>query len=43
MRFSVSRHDVRIQVLVATFDEADTPFAATWRAVGVVMLVAPFR
>jgi hypothetical protein len=34
MRFAAHRHDVRIQVLVATFDDADAPFAATWRAVG---------
>ena len=34
MRFAVSRDDVRIQVLVATLDHADAPFAATWRAVG---------
>jgi hypothetical protein len=34
MRFSLSRHDVRIQVLVATFDDPDAPFAVTWRAVG---------
>jgi hypothetical protein len=34
VRFAVSPRDVRIQVLVATFDDADAPFAATWRAVG---------
>ena len=34
MRFATARHDVRIQVLVATFDDADVPFAATWREVG---------
>ena len=34
MRFAVSDRDVRIQVLVATLDEGDVPFAATWRAVG---------
>jgi len=34
MRFAMRRHDVRIQVLVATLYDADAPFAATWRAVG---------
>ena len=34
MRFSLSPHDVRIHVLVATLDDADVPFAETWRAVG---------
>src|SRR5688500_5635873 len=34
MRFSTSRGDVRIQVLVATLDDAEAPVAATWRAVG---------
>jgi hypothetical protein len=34
MRFAVSDRDVRIQMLVATLDEADAPFAVTWRAVG---------
>src|SRR6186997_1157797 len=34
MRFALNRHDVRIQVLVATFDDTDQPFAETWRAVG---------
>jgi hypothetical protein len=34
VRFALSARDVRIQVLVATLDEADVPFAETWRAVG---------
>ena len=34
MRFALSPRDVRIQVLVATLDEDDVPFAETWRAVG---------
>ena len=34
MRFALSPRDVRIQVLVATFDGADAPYAETWRAVG---------
>ena len=34
MRFALSPRDVRIQVLVATLDQADVPFAQTWRLVG---------
>jgi hypothetical protein len=34
MRFALSPRDVRIQVLVATLDDAEVPFAETWRAVG---------
>jgi hypothetical protein len=34
VRFALSPRDVRIQVLVAALDEADVPFAETWRAVG---------
>jgi hypothetical protein len=34
VRFAVSPRDVRIQVLVASLDEADVPFAETWRLVG---------
>jgi hypothetical protein len=34
MRFALSPRDVRIQVLVATLDDQDSPFAETWRAVG---------
>ena len=43
MRFAASRHDVRIQVLVATFDDADASFAATWRAVGEAAEELGFR
>lgn len=32
MRFLVAR-DARIKMLVATFDDADRPYAETWRAV----------
>jgi hypothetical protein len=34
MRFALSPRDVRIQVLVGTLDDADVPFAETWRLVG---------
>src|SRR5215203_7020877 len=34
MRFALSPHDIRLQVLVATLDDADVPFAETWRVVG---------
>src|SRR5687768_6123269 len=34
MRFALSPQDVRVQVLVATLDEAEAPFAQTWRLVG---------
>ena len=34
MRFALSPGDVRIQVLVAMLDDADAPFAETWRRVG---------
>ena len=34
MRFALSPGDVRVQVLVATLDEAEVPFAETWRLVG---------
>src|SRR5688572_12773514 len=33
MRFALSPGDVRIQVLVATLDDDDVPFAETWRRV----------
>ena len=33
MRFALSPRDVRMQVLVATLDEAEAPFAETWRLV----------
>src|SRR5688500_9399935 len=34
MRFALSPGDVRVQVLVATLDEGEVPFAETWRRVG---------
>src|SRR5215204_2599632 len=34
MRFALSPHDIRLQVLVATLDDAEVPFAETWRLVG---------
>src|SRR5688500_20141507 len=34
MRFALSPRGVRIQVLVATLDDGEVPFAETWRAVG---------